>query len=185
MTSKDTSISGLTILTPKVFSDDRGYFTESFNKQTLATKGITNAWVQDNESRSSYGVIRGLHYQRAPYSQSKLVRVIAGKIYDVAVDLRAGSPTFGKWEGVLLSDEDHRQFLIPKGFAHGFSVLSPFAIVLYKCDAYYQPEADTGVRYDDPILNIDWHIPAKDIVVSEKDTHLPLFDPGHPYFPKA
>ncbi|AGF96605.1 dTDP-4-dehydrorhamnose 3,5-epimerase [Methanosarcina mazei Tuc01] len=132
-----------------------------------------NQKFQDNESRSSYGVIRGLHYQLAPYSQAKLVRVLEGRVYDVAVDLRKDSPTFGKWEGVELSGENKKQFLIPKGFAHGFSVLSETAVFAYKCDEYYHPEAEDGIIYNDPALNIDWKIPEKDAKLSEKDKLLP------------
>lgn len=169
-----TKIKGLLILEPKVFADDRGYFFESYNKKTLDDLiGKNYTFVQDNESKSSYGVIRGLHYQLAPYSQAKLVRVLEGSVYDVAVDLRKDSPTFGKWVGVELSGENKRQFLIPKGFAHGFSVLSETVVFAYKCDEYYHPEAEAGIIYNDPTLNIDWKIPEKDVKLSEKDKLLP------------
>lgn len=158
------------MLEPKVFEDDRGYFLESYNKKTLDSlleKEYT--FVQDNESKSSYGVIRGLHYQLGPFSQAKLIRVVQGKVYDVAVDLRKNSPTFLDWVGVELSAENKRQFLIPKGFAHGFSVLSETAIFQYKCDEYYHPEAEAGIIYNDSSLNIDWKIKAEDIKTSPKD----------------
>lgn len=169
-----TRIKGLLILEPKVFADDRGYFFESYNKKTLDDLiGKNYTFVQDNESKSSYGVIRGLHYQLAPYSQAKLVRVLEGSVYDVAVDLRKDSPTFGKWVGVELSGENKRQFLIPKGFAHGFSVLSETVVFAYKCDEYYHPEAEAGIIYNDLTLNIDWKIPENDVKLSEKDKLLP------------
>ncbi|MGI5991543.1 MAG: dTDP-4-dehydrorhamnose 3,5-epimerase [Methanosarcina sp.] len=169
-----TTIKDLLIIEPKVFVDDRGYFLESYNKKTLDDLiGKDYTFVQDNESKSSYGVIRGLHYQLAPYSQAKLVRVLEGSVYDVAVDLRKDSPTFGKWVGVELSGENKRQFLISKGFAHGFSVLSETVVFAYKCDEYYHPEAEAGIIYNDPTLNIDWKIPENDVKLSEKDKLLP------------
>lgn len=173
----DTKISGLFILEPKVFMDGRGYFFESYNKTTMGgLLGKEYTFVQDNESKSSYGVIRGLHYQLAPFSQAKLVRVLQGKVYDVAVDLRKNSPTFLDWVGVELSAENKRQFLIPKGFAHGFSVLSEIAIFQYKCDEYYHPEAEAGILYNDPSLNIDWKIKAENIKISPKDLLLPKLE---------
>lgn len=169
-----TKIEDLLILEPKVFTDSRGYFFESYNKKTLeALIGKEYNFVQDNESKSSYGVIRGLHYQLAPYNQAKLVRVLEGKVYDAAVDLRKGSPTFGEWVGVELSAENKRQFLIPRGFAHGYSVLSETAIFTYKCDEYYHPEAEAGIVYSDPSIGIDWKIPEEDAKLSEKDKLLP------------
>jgi dTDP-4-dehydrorhamnose 3,5-epimerase len=172
-----TKIKDLYILEPTVFRDDRGYFFESYNKKTLDDLlGKEYTFVQDNESKSSYGVIRGLHYQLAPYSQSKLVRVLKGTVYDVAVDLRKNSPTFLEWFGVELSGENKRQFLIPKGFAHGFSVLSETAIFQYKCDEYYHPEAEAGIIYNDPSLNIDWKIKAEDLKHSPKDLLLPKLE---------
>ena len=169
-----TKIENLFIPEPKVFVDDRGYFLESYNKKTLDDLiGKDYTFVQDNESKSSYGVIRGLHYQLAPYSQAKLVRVLEGSVYDVAVDLRKDSPTLRKWVGVELSGENKRQFLIPKGFAHGFSVLSETVVFAYKCDEYYNPETEAGIIYNDPTLNIDWKIPENDIKLSEKDKLLP------------
>ena len=173
----DTKISDLFILEPKVFEDDRGYFFESYNKATLdSLLGKEYTFVQDNESKSSYGVIRGLHYQLAPFSQAKLIRVVRGKVYDVAVDLRKNSPTFLDWVGVELSAENKRQFLIPKGFAHGFSVLSKTAIFQYKCDEYYHPEAEAGIIYNDSSLNIDWKIKVEDIKTSPKDLLLPKLE---------
>lgn len=172
-----TKIKDLFILEPRVFEDERGYFFESCNKQTLERlTGKGYNFVQDNESKSSYGVVRGLHYQLAPYSQVKLVRVFHGKVYDVAVDLRKDSPTFGEWVGVELSSENKRQFLIPKGFAHGFSVLSETATFAYKCDEYYHPEAETGIIYNDPKLRIDWKIREEDRILSEKDKLFPYFE---------
>ncbi len=170
-----TTIPGLFILEPKVFEDDRGYFFEAYNKSKLEELGIHVAFVQDNQSKSSYGVIRGLHFQRNPKAQTKLVRVMEGKIYDVAVDCRAGSPSFGKWFGVELSSENKRQLYIPQGFAHGFSVLSNTAVVFYKCNDFYSPENDGGIIYNDPTLGIDWQIPQDKVLLSGKDSKLPLF----------
>ena len=170
----ETGISGLFVLEPKVFKDDRGYFFESYNSQKLTDLGIKNAFVQDNQSKSSYGVLRGLHYQLNPHAQTKLVRVLEGTIYDVAVDIRKGSPTFGKHFGIELSSENNLQLYIPKGFAHGFSVLSNTAVVMYKCDSLYNPQSERGVRFDDPALGIDWHISAKDAILSPKDIANPL-----------
>jgi dTDP-4-dehydrorhamnose 3,5-epimerase len=170
----ETKIKDLAILEPRIFEDDRGYFLESYNKKTLDDLiGKEYTFVQDSESKSFYGVVRGLHYQLAPYSQAKLVRVLQGRVYDVAVDLRKDSPTFGEWVGVELSSENKKQFLIPKGFAHGFSVLSENAIFSYKCDECYHPEAEAGIIYNDPNLGIDWKIKAEDIVLSEKDKMFP------------
>lgn len=179
----DTEISDLLILEPEVFGDDRGYFFESYNKMTLDSLiGREYTFIQDNESKSTYGVIRGLHYQVAPFSQTKLVRVLQGKVYDVAVDLRKNSPTFGNWVGIELSDENKRQLLIPKGFAHGFSVMSENVIFAYKCDEYYHPEAEAGIAYNDPSLNIDWKVRAEDIKISQKDKLLPSFEKSNMNF---
>jgi dTDP-4-dehydrorhamnose 3,5-epimerase len=179
----NTEIKDLFILEPKVFRDDRGYFLESYNKATLdSLLGKEYTFVQDNESKSSYGVIRGLHYQLAPFSQAKLVRVLQGKVYDIAVDLRKNSPTFLDWVGVELSSENKRQFLIPKGFAHGFSVLSETAIFQYKCDEYYHPEAEAGIIYNDPSLNIDWKIKTENIKISPKDLLLPKLEEANMNF---
>ncbi|ABE53096.1 dTDP-4-dehydrorhamnose 3,5-epimerase [Methanococcoides burtonii] len=173
----DTKIEDLYILKPKVFGDERGYFFESYNARVLdELVGKKYNFVQDNESRSSYGVIRGLHYQLEPYSQTKLVRVIQGTVYDVVVDLRKESCTFGEWVGVELSEDNKKQFLIPKGFAHGFSVLSETAIFAYKCDDYYNPESEGGIMYDDPTLNIDWKVKKEDAIVADKDKELPTFE---------
>ncbi len=169
----ETNISGLNIIEPKVFEDNRGYFFESYNQKTFQQHDLYYSFVQDNESLSSYGTIRGLHYQLAPYAQSKLVRVISGKIFDVAVDIRKNSPTFGQWQGIELSSENKYQLLIPKGFAHGFSVLSEKAVVLYKCDSFYSPESERGINFKDPSLNIDWKISDNEAIVSAKDRVLP------------
>ncbi len=176
MIPRQTDIDGLWILKPRVFQDERGYFFESYNDRQLQNQGLHFTWVQDNQSKSGYGVIRGLHYQLEPFAQTKLVRVTSGKIFDVAVDLRKNSPSFGKWKGFILSADNFLQLLIPKGFAHGFSVLSEETIVFYKCDAYYHPVAERGIRYDDPGLQIDWQLTEEKITVSEKDQALPLLE---------
>ncbi|NDV45766.1 dTDP-4-dehydrorhamnose 3,5-epimerase [Paludibacter sp. 221] len=172
----ETPIKDLLILKPRVFEDERGFFCETYNKIKFHDAGIDIGFCQDNQSQSSYGVIRGLHYQLAPYSQTKLVSVVQGKVWDVAVDLRKSSPTFGQWYGVELSLENHLQLLIPRGFAHGFSVLSETAIFSYKCDDYYNPSSERGVLYNDPKLNIDWKIPFEKAIVSDKDKKNPVFD---------
>ena len=173
MVVKETGIGGLLILEPKVYKDSRGYFFESHHRDRLVEAGIDHAFIQDNESRSVHGVLRGLHFQKEPHAQTKLVRVIVGRIYDVAVDIRPGSPTYGRWFGLELSEENHLQIVIPAGFAHGFSVLSEHAIVHYKCDAYYHPESEAGIRFDDPDLGIDWKIDPAKAIISEKDSKLP------------
>ena len=166
----ETKIKGVFIVEPKVFGDERGYFFESYNEEEFAKNGITNRFVQDNESKSSCGVIRGLHCQLGEHSQAKLVRVEQGKVLDVAVDVRKGSPTFGQYVAVELSDENKRQLFIPRDFLHGFSVLSDTAVFVYKCDNFYCPESEFGVRYDDPDIRVDWQIKdPKKITVSEKD----------------
>ncbi len=175
MRTLETGIEGLTIIEPKVHPDQRGYFFESYHREKLEKLGIRFEFIQDNQSRSVKGVVRGLHFQRAPYAQTKLVRVTEGLIYDVAVDIREGSPTLGKWFGVELSGDNHLQLMIPKGFAHGFSVLSSHATILYKCDANYCPASESGIRFDDPDLNIDWRVKPADTIVSEKDRGLPYF----------
>ena len=175
MNVSETHIQDLFIIEPKVFEDSRGHFFESYNADKLEKEGISYKFIQDNQSRSVYGVIRGLHYQLEPKAQTKLVRVLQGTILDVAVDIRKGSPTYGKWFSVKLSDENRKQLLIPKGFAHGFSVLSETAVVLYKCDELYAPEFDAGIIYNDPVLNVDWKVPHDKIVLSEKDAMLPAF----------
>jgi len=175
MQTIETGLPGLIIIKPKVFEDNRGYFFESFNQKRYANQALEHDFVQDNESLSTFGIIRGLHYQLAPYAQTKLMRVIYGKVYDVAVDLRENSPTFGQWYGKELSSENKEQLLIPRGFAHGFSVLSDKAIVFYKCDNFYQPESERGINYKDPGLNIDWKVDPGQAVVSAKDKVLPDF----------
>lgn len=171
-----TDIPGLLIFEPKVFEDARGYFFEAYNKQTFDAAGSELSFVQDNQSKSSFGVIRGLHYQVKPFAQYKLVRALEGRILDVAVDIRKGSPTFGQHFSIELSAENKKQLLVPAGFAHGFSVLSETAIVFYKCDALYNRDSEAGIRYNDPLLNIDWKIPAGQELVSEKDLKQPLFN---------
>ncbi|MFC2579365.1 MAG: dTDP-4-dehydrorhamnose 3,5-epimerase [Bacteroidota bacterium] len=172
----ETPIKDLIIVRPDVFADSRGYFTELYNENRYRAYGIDNNFVQDNLSRSSYGVVRGLHLQKGESAQAKLVKVIVGKVWDVAVDLRQGSSTYGKWFGVELSDENHLQFLIPRGFAHGFSVLSPTAIFSYKCDNLYDKQAEGGIIYNDPTLAINWKVPVGEMIVSDKDLLLPTFD---------
>jgi dTDP-4-dehydrorhamnose 3,5-epimerase len=169
-----THIPDVLIFEPTIFGDQRGYFFESFNENVFAKEGITTRFVQDNQSSSVYGVIRGLHFQKPPHAQAKLVRVLQGRILDVAVDIRKGSPTYGNVLCVELSAENKRQLYIPKGFAHGFSVLSETAEVLYKCDTFYNRESDGGIIYNDPALHIDWQIPAGKAIISEKDNKLPL-----------
>jgi dTDP-4-dehydrorhamnose 3,5-epimerase len=170
-----TEFQGLFIYDPVVLKDDRGYFFESYNEQTFQQQGISNRFIQDNQSFSRYGVIRGLHYQVEPQPQAKLIRVLQGKILDVALDIRKGSPTYGKFMSVELSAENKRQFMIPRGFAHGFSVLSETAEVSYKCDGFYGKACEGGIRYDDPALGIDWGLPAGEVIVSSKDLELPVF----------
>lgn len=168
-----TDIEGLVIIEPKVHGDERGYFFESFSERDFAAGVAETSFVQDNESRSVYGVVRGLHFQRPPRSQAKLVRVVKGRVLDVAVDLRKDSPTFGRHVAVELSEENHRQVFMPKGFAHGFSVLSEEAVFQYKCDDYYAPECEEAVAWDDPDLDIDWKVPADKVILSEKDRRHP------------
>ena len=170
-----TPIEGLLVIEPQVFRDARGYFVETYNRQRYVDAGITAEFVQDNQSCSSYGVVRGLHFQRPPYTQAKLVCCTQGKVLDVAVDLRHDSKTFGQWYAVELSGENHRQFFIPRGFAHGFSVLSDTATFTYKCDNLYHPEDDGGLLLSDPDLKIDWRIPESERILSEKDKKHPLF----------
>ncbi len=167
-----TEIEGLLILEPKVFGDERGYFFESFSQREFEEKVCKTVFVQDNESKSGYGVLRGLHFQKPPFEQAKLVRVVKGKVLDVAVDIREDSPTFGKHVSVELSEENKRQMFVPRGFAHGFAVLSEEAIFQYKCDNYYMPQAEGGILWNDPALNIDWKIPMEDVILSEKDKKL-------------
>lgn len=168
-------IEGLVIVEPKVFEDSRGYFFESYNQQQFQQAGIRANFVQDNQSKSSYGVIRGLHYQMNPHAQAKLVRVLEGTILDVAVDIRKASPTYGQHFAIELSAENKKQLFIPEGFAHGFSVLSETAVVMYKCNTFYNKESEGGIRYNDPQLAIDWKVDLSKAVVSEKDQQLPNF----------
>ncbi len=170
-----TPLPDLLVFEPKVIEDSRGYFFESFNLKTFRAEGIEVNFVQDNQSLSKHGVIRGLHYQLLPHAQVKLIRVLTGRILDVALDIRKGSPTFGKSFSIELSAENKKQLFIPSGFAHGFSVLSEQAEVLYKCDSFYNKESEAGILYNDPSLKIDWTIPAGEEIVSEKDKGLPLF----------
>lgn len=168
-----TELPGVVILEPRLFRDDRGYFFESYSQREFDEKVAPVRFVQDNESRSTYGVVRGLHFQKPPHAQAKLVRVIEGRVLDVAVDIRRGSPTFGRHVAVELTEENHRQFFIPRGFAHGFSVLSEVALFQYKCDNAYAPQSEGALAWNDPDLAIDWRIPSDKIILSEKDRHHP------------
>ena len=181
-----TAIEGVVIIEPKVFKDARGYFFESFSQREFEQKVCPINFVQDNESMSSYGVMRGLHFQRPPFTQSKLLRCVKGAVLDVAVDIRKGSPTFGQHVAVELTEDNHRQFFVPKGFAHGFAVLSETAVFQYKCDEFYHPEADGGISILDESLSIDWRIPKEKVLLSEKDTRHPClkdFDTPFTYLP--
>lgn len=164
-----TEIEGVVIIEPRIFKDERGYFYESFSQREFEEKVCRTTFVQDNQSKSSYGVLRGLHFQKPPYCQSKLVRCIKGAVLDVAVDIRKGSPTFGKYVAVELTEDNHRQFFVPRGFAHGFAVLSDEAVFQYKCDNFYCKESEGSVAWNDPQLAIDWRIPADKVLLSEKD----------------
>ncbi len=177
-----TAIEGVVIIEPKVFKDARGYFFESFSQREFEEKVRPINFVQDNESMSAYGVMRGLHFQAPPYTQSKLVRCVKGKVLDVAVDIRKGSPTYGQHVAVELSEENHRQFFVPRGFAHGFAVLSETAVFQYKCDNFYAPQADGGISIKDESLGIDWQIPMEKAILSEKDIkHLCLKEFDSPF----
>lgn len=178
----ETDIEGVFIVEPRVFPDARGHFFESWNRAAFEAAGLHYDFVQDNQSLSSRGTIRGLHFQKGKHAQAKLVRVIAGTVLDVAVDLRAGSPTFGRHVAAELSGENFRQLLIPRGFAHGFSVLSETAVFAYKCDNFYCREAEGGVRFDDPALGIDWRVPASERLLSDKDKTLPFLEDFAPCF---
>ena len=169
----ETELEGVLIIEPRIFGDERGYFFEAFSQRDFNAAVGNIEFVQDNESKSTYGVIRGLHFQQGEHSQSKLVRVIKGTVLDVAVDIRKGSPTFGKHIAIELSEDNKRQLFIPRGFAHGFSVLTPEAIFQYKCDNYYNRESEGAIAWDDPQLAIDWRIPAEKVILSEKDRHHP------------
>jgi dTDP-4-dehydrorhamnose 3,5-epimerase len=176
MTIKETPIPGLLIIKPNVFEDSRGYFFESFNRMELMDAGVKTQFVQDNQSLSHFGVVRGLHYQLAPYAQSKLVRVLMGSVWDVVVDIRKNSPTFGQHFGIDLSADNKIQLFIPQGFAHGFAVTSDQAVFFYKCDNYYNPEAERGIHFNDPDLAIPWPIGLNDLKVSAKDQILPMLN---------
>jgi dTDP-4-dehydrorhamnose 3,5-epimerase len=177
-----TDIDGVVIIEPRIFKDNRGYFYESFNEKEFKEKVADIDFVQDNESKSSYGVMRGLHFQCPPYTQSKLVRCVKGAVLDVAVDIRKGSPTYGQHVAVELTEDNHRQFFISKGFAHGFAVLSEIAVIQYKCDEFYHPEADGGISILDDSLGIDWRIPIDKAVLSDKDTKHPMLKDFHTPF---
>ena len=169
----ETCIPGVVIVQPRIFGDERGYFFESFSQRDFERQVCKTVFVQDNEPKSCYGVVRGLHFQQPPYAQSKLVRVVKGRVLDVAVDIRKGSPTFGKHVSVELTEENKRQFFVPRGFAHGFAVLSAEAVFQYKCDNFYAPESEGALAWDDPDLGIDWRIPAAKMILSEKDKRHP------------
>ena len=176
MTVEETYLKGCFIITPKVFEDERGYFFESYNKNDFEKKtGIITNFVQDNQSKSSKGVLRGLHFQTGEFAQAKLVSVVKGKVLDVCVDIREGSPTFGKHFSIILDDKTHKQLYIPKGFAHGFVVLEDDTIFSYKCDNFYNKDAESGIIYNDEDLNIDWQLDKKDFIISGKDVSLPQF----------
>ena len=170
-----TPISDLYIIEPNVFNDDRGYFFESYNQKIFDDFGLKYNFVQDNESKSTYGVVRGLHYQLSPFAQTKLVRAVKGRVWDVAVDIRKKSSTYGKWFAIELSDENKKQLLIPAGFAHGFSVLSDEAVFAYKCDQFYSKNSERGIKFNDPTIAVDWKIPEEKMIVSEKDWNNPEF----------
>jgi len=171
-----TPFPGLIVFEPKVFEDNRGYFLESYNQKLFSEEGIEINFVQDNQARSSFGVVRGLHFQKDPFAQTKLIRVLSGQIIDVAVDIRKGSPTYGQAYTILLSAENKKQLLVPKGFAHGYSVISETAEVFYKCDEFYHKESEGGISWNDPALEIDWQIPADKLTVSEKDKEYDLLE---------
>ena len=171
-----TGIPGLLIFEPKVFEDNRGYFFESYNKKIFSNEGIAINFVQDNQARSVFGVVRGLHFQKSPFAQTKLIRVLSGEIIDAVVDIRKNSPTYGHAYTILLSSINKKQLLVPKGFAHGYSVISETAEVFYKCDEFYHKETEGGILWNDPSLKIDWQIPADKITVSEKDQQYPLLE---------
>ena len=168
-----TDIEGVLVIEPRVFEDERGYFFESYNQAKMEEAGLNYNFIQDNQSKSAYGTVRGIHFQKGEYAQAKLVRVLEGTVLDVAVDLRKDSPTFGKYVAVELSAENKKQLLIPRGFGHGFSVLSETAVFAYKCDNIYNKASEGGIRFDDPDINIDWKINPKDAILSEKDKNAP------------
>jgi len=178
-----THIEGLQVFDPKIWRDDRGYFYESYNKNTFIEAGITTEFVQDNQALSTYGVLRGLHYQLEPFAQAKLVRVTQGEVLDVAVDIREGSPTYGEWYSIRLSAENKKQLFVPRGFAHGYVVLSDTAIFAYKCDNFYAKSHDAGLLYTDPKLNVDWEIDLSKAILSEKDLKQPNFGAHKKFIP--
>lgn len=178
-----TAIPDLVIIEPRLFCDERGYFFESFSQREFTEKVCNTTFVQDNESKSSYGVLRGLHFQKPPYAQSKLVRVVKGAVLDVAVDIRRSSPTFGQHVAVELTEDNHLQFFIPQGFAHGFAVLTDEVIFQYKCDNFYAPQAEGALAWDDPDLAIDWRLPSEKVILSEKDRHHPRLKDADWLFP--
>ncbi|HEV3224210.1 MAG TPA: dTDP-4-dehydrorhamnose 3,5-epimerase [Puia sp.] len=178
MPFKETPLPGVIIFEPTVYPDERGFFYESYNKRLFHDNNILNEFVQDNQSYSVYGVIRGLHYQKEPYAQSKLVRVLQGEILDIVLDIRVGSPGFGKIYDIRLSSENKKQIFVPKGFAHGFSVLSETAVITYKCDQFYNKQSEAGIRFNDLSLNINWQIPPDKALISGKDMQLPEFNPS-------
>jgi len=180
-----TPLLGLQVFDPKIWRDDRGYFYESYNKNTFEEAGIPTAFVQDNQALSTYGVLRGLHYQLPPYTQAKLVRVTQGEVLDVVVDIREGSATYGEWFSIRLSAENKKQLFVPKGFAHGYVVLSDTAVFSYKCDNFYAKSHDAGLLYNDPILNIDWEIDTNKAILSEKDKKQPIFGAHKKYYSPA
>ncbi len=169
-----TQFPGLLVFEPKVFEDNRGYFFESYNQNLFTEEGLEINFIQDNQASSSFGVVRGLHFQMDPFAQTKLIRVLSGSIIDVAVDIRKNSPAYGKAYTIELSAENKKQLLVPKGFAHGYSVISETAEVFYKCDAFYHKESEGGIAWNDPALNIDWQIPSGSVTVSDKDSHYPF-----------
>ena len=177
-----TTIEGVKIIEPRIFNDARGYFFESFSQREFEEKVCRTTFVQDNESRSTAGVVRGLHFQKPPFTQAKLVRVVRGSVLDVAVDIRHGSPTFGQHVACLLTEDNHRQFFVPRGFAHGFAVLSDEAVFQYKCDNYYAPQSEGAIAWDDPDLAIDWQVPPTGRILSEKDAHHPRLRDAEPVF---
>lgn len=179
----ETPIEGLLLFEPKVWEDDRGYFFEAYNENVFSAAGISANFVQDNQARSTFGVLRGLHYQLPPFAQAKLVRMLEGEVLDVAVDIREGSPTYGQWYSVRLSAENKRQLFIPRGFAHGYVVLSETAEFFYKCDNFYAKEQEGALLYNDPQLNIDWQIDLDQVILSDKDRESPPFGAHKKYFP--
>lgn len=178
----DTKIEEVKIIEPQVFGDDRGYFMEFFSQREFEEKIAKVQFVQDNESKSKYGVLRGLHFQTGEHAQAKLVRVVKGRVIDVAVDVRRGSPTYGQHVAIEISEENKRQVFVPRGFAHGFAVLSEEAVFQYKCDNYYAPQSESGIAWNDPALTIDWQLAPKDIILSEKDSELPLLSNSNSLF---